>query len=158
MRPLTQYLIEVDGKVVAIRDTHAEAEITRQQYGIIYPYQRITLSSITDGVVTPCEEQAEASPMGRFGAYVYGLLDGAEWSSDQMDAIADYAAYNLGRPFTSPEDAAEPTKTPEQVAEEVTALRTGPSGGFSMPDRREFAEMVATAIRRDREQREETGA
>lgn len=46
------------------------------------------------------EDRAQRSDMERFGEFVYDLMDGSEWSSDTLQAIGDYAASVLGRPFS----------------------------------------------------------
>ena len=45
------------------------------------------------------DEQAQ-----QLGKYVYVLMNGTEWSSDTLQAIADYADVALGMPFSEPED------------------------------------------------------
>lgn len=42
-----------------------------------------------------------------FGRAVYEILDAAEWDSDTLQAIGDYAALVMGIPFSEPADEDE---------------------------------------------------
>lgn len=60
-------------------------------------------------------DREQRSDMERFGSFVYELMNGAEWSSDTLQSIGDYAAFALKKPFTDPwEDWA--TKTLGEIA------------------------------------------
>lgn len=62
-----------------------------------------TYEGVRDLIVKAIEaDRVQRSKMEKFGAAIYELMDGEEWSSDTLQAIGDYAALTLDMPFSEP--------------------------------------------------------
>jgi hypothetical protein len=47
-------------------------------------------------------DRAQRADYERFGQFAYETLDGAEWSSDTLQALGDFATFVLKKPFRDP--------------------------------------------------------